>query len=85
MIELILSDVARGLEVVRQSGPVLQVMIDPKISLETHLERNQSQLLGGIAWYLTQLYSSPDAPLRTITSRNGSEAVLTSLVHKLLQ
>jgi hypothetical protein len=78
MIELILSNQHRGLEVKKQPGPTLQIMIDSKTPLETHLERNESQLLGGIRWYLSQLYSAQDAPLRSMSARNGSEAVITA-------
>ena len=83
MIELILSDAVRGLEVVKQIGPVLQIMIDPKTPLETHIERNQGQLLNGIHWYISQLYSADEAPLRSINSRNGSEAVISANLNSI--
>jgi hypothetical protein len=78
MIELILSDQLKDLKVVRQIGPILQIVIDPKTPLETHLERNEGEMLSGIRWYLSQLYSADEAPLRSINSRNGSEAVISA-------
>ena len=83
LIELILRDGVRGLEVVKQIGPVLQILIDPKTPLETHLKRNEGQLLSGILWYLSQLYSADEAPLRSINARNGSEAVISANLNSI--
>jgi hypothetical protein len=83
LIELILSDGMRGLEVVKQIGPVLQILIDPKTPLDIHMERNQNQLLSGITWYISQLYSADEAPLRSINARNGSEAVISTKLNSI--
>jgi len=83
LIELILSDAVQGLAIVRQIGPVLRIMIDPKTPLETHLERNEGQLISSVHWYLSELYSADEAPLRSINSRNGSEAVISANLNSI--
>lgn len=83
MIELILSNQLKGFGIKKEPGPTLQIVIDSKTPLETHLERNQVQLLSGINWYLSQLYSAQDAPLRSMSARNGSEAVITAILNSV--
>lgn len=83
MIRLVLSDLTRGLEVNKITGPILEIFIDPATPLTTHFERAQYHLLSGFKWYLNELYGSENAPLRSLEARNEAEAVITSTLNTL--